>query len=89
MNLPGLKARGYTVERGSGSGADVEHETFTCCHCGGGTIIPHRATPEQLGRFCLSCNQMTCMKCAKDQRCTPFMRRIERSLSRERLYQSL
>jgi hypothetical protein len=80
--LPGRKARGHTIELGPGPGAGVEQETFTCCHCNGVTIIEHRAKPEDLGRYCLSCDAMTCVRCASFQGCVPFMRRIDESVRR-------
>jgi hypothetical protein len=78
------RARGHVSI--TGPDGTVEHETFTCSHCSQLTIIPHRATPEQLGGRCAQCDAMVCAECVRrDQgRCKPFEKRIAEYEARHR-----
>jgi len=84
-SLPG-RQKGFLVE--SGPNGTVEHETFTCCHCNRPKVVPHRATPEEAGGFCMRCMQMTCHACGGTGRCEPFEKKIEAYEARSKMLQS-
>jgi hypothetical protein len=64
-------------------GTQVTFETFTCSHCNSIVRMPHpnASQAEQLRvkdiRRCHQCDALTCPKCAKLARCTPFERQLE------------
>lgn len=70
------RSRGHVLI--TGPYGSVEHETFTCAHCQQLTVIPHRATPDELGGRCNQCDAMVCKDCVQRDkgRCTPFEKRI-------------
>lgn len=67
----------------------VENETFTCCHCGNIVVVPHKASPDDCGGFCLRCSKMSCKTCAATGRCTPFEEKIEKQEKRDRMLRSI
>jgi hypothetical protein len=83
--MPG-SAKGYRAEfDGNQQVPGTERQTFTCCHCPRIVSIPHKAKPEELGRFCHQCGQMTCMTCAHDPNCRSYMRQVDAFLRRAAL----
>lgn len=83
-----LRPQGYVqVVEGS---TNMEFDSMTCGHCNQivlvkpGTaltvyLIPQREGPlkEVPGAFCRQCMKGICVRCERDGRCIPLMRRIE------------
>lgn len=50
-------------------GSKEEHDTITCCHCGGVDVVPAGCRPAD---FCRPCGKAVCGRCAKIPKCRPF-----------------
>lgn len=62
-------------------GAAVEHDTFTCAHCGAIVRVEHRASPEDMGGRCGVCDKLICPRCVKLGRCDPLEEKLKRAES--------
>lgn len=84
------RAQGYgyglTVEPGK---ADVEEDTFTCCHCNSVVFLKPREGVADAGGFCRMCMKGTCGPCADKGECTPFEKKLEEMESRDRFRRAL
>jgi hypothetical protein len=63
----GDKPHGYHVEWDPQGGKPIEHDTYTCQHCGVVTIV-RRDTPQA---WCKRCMAMVCEACAPKGACHP------------------
>ena len=89
------RPQGYATVVGFGT---QEFDTVTCQHCNWvvlvkpGTaattyLIPQMVGPpkEEPGAMCRVCMGAVCLRCDRDGRCTPLMKRIEQMEARGRL----
>ncbi len=68
---------------------DVEHDTFTCCHCGSIVLVNARQSPADSGGFCLCCMKPICKGCATKGGCDPFMKKVEQAEKRDYLLRQI
>ena len=53
-------------------------DTFTCGHCGRIVVVPPKADAADLGGHCRLCDRLICPSCAREGRCDPFEKKLER-----------
>lgn len=77
---------GITVEPGK---ADVEEDSFTCCHCNSIVFVKPRCDPSEAGGFCTMCYRHICQACAATGTCEPFEKKLEAMERSDRLRRSI
>lgn len=82
------RPQGYAVTTEPGK-ADVEEDTFTCCHCNGIVFVRPREDPSSMGGFCRLCMSHTCAACANKGTCDPFEKKLERLEAKDRFRRAL
>lgn len=71
---------------------DVEHDTFSCAHCGGIVFVNAGERAADIGGFCRACGKNICGPCVDEDKCRPveqLIEAIERGVERERFRRSL
>lgn len=75
----------------TGRRVDVEHDTFSCGHCGGVVFINAGDRAADIGGFCRACSKHICGPCVDADHCRPLeklIEGIERGLEKERVRRS-
>ncbi len=78
------RPQGYATTTEPGK-ADVEEDTFTCCHCNMIVFVAARADPSEFGGFCRMCMSHICPGCATEGTCKPFEKKLEEMEARDKL----
>ena len=76
---------GYLLvdDRASG-GMKREYDTVSCKHCQAVIKVKRRS-----GNWCRNCAGPVCDNIACTRRCTPFFKKVEEKLKRQRLFKSM
>jgi hypothetical protein len=81
--VSGERAKGYSLERGPEG--TVERETFKCAHC---QYITEIVKGADIGKMCMPCGRMICVRCVRRGVCEPYEQAIEKALARARLLEA-
>lgn len=82
------RPQGYAITKEPGR-ADIEEDTFTCCHCNSVVFVKPLQDPSECGGFCNLCYQNICAKCADLGSCDPFEKKLLRMEARDKLLRSV
>jgi hypothetical protein len=85
IRAPGSRAGGW-LQTITAAGT-VEHDTFTCQHCGRIVVVRHGCSPEELGGRCTCCGGLICPDCV-GKGCDHIEKKLERAEAREKALRS-